>query len=202
LNSQDPYAQQAVGYVESALNWSDFSGQMTPPDDAVNGSDNSFTWTWNYGGMYVITMWWEYSDDNTKNYWEIDVQYGDGDRYDYITAWEYKDGTGGEVLYNYAWICAAEEPASECEDLYWKYTWELDEDNNYIFTYSVESEDDEYENSIMYETRVNDDGSGSVDYYFMDELFYHMEWDTEGNGSWVQYFGDTEISGSWDIDDK
>ncbi len=202
-NSQDPYAQQAVGYVESALNWSDFSSQLDPPENAVKvgkKKGDTYTWTWNYGSQYILTLWWTYSDDADKNYWEIDIQYGDGERSDYINAWENKDDSGGEVLYNYAWVCAMDEPSSECENLYWVYNWNRDENDNFLFTYSIEAEDDEFESSMNYETFVNDDGSGSVDYYFYGEHFYHMEWDSDGNGSWVQYLGESEITGSWSVD--
>jgi len=45
---------------------------------------------------------------------------------------------------------------------------------------------------------VNADGSGSVDYYMEGEVFYHMEWDVAGNGSWVIYPGtEYSMSGTW-----
>ena len=43
----------------------------------------------------------------------------------------------------------------------------------------------------------NADGSGFIDYYLEDVLFYHMEWDALGNGSWVYYLGDSELTGTW-----
>jgi len=50
---------------------------------------------------------------------------------------------------------------------------------------------------MQYSILINGDGSGELDYYYYDQLFYHMEWDAAGNGSWHYYFGETEDSGTW-----
>lgn len=203
INSEDLYAQQAVEYVESSLNWSEFSDHFNPPGDAlktVRGNGETYSWSWAYDGTHVLTLWWTYSDGEEKNYWDIDIQYGEGDRADYINAWENKDGNEGEVVYNCTWTCTIDGSCSECGKLYWKYNWNRDANDNYSFYYSIEAEKDDFQSSMYYEVFINQDGSGSADYFFYGEHFYHLEWDAEGNGSWIHYFLGNEITGSWEAE--
>lgn len=131
----------------------------------------------------------------------MDIQYGSGPRYSYIDAWEYTDGTGGEVTYNFGWAAAMDgEPIGEDEYLYWKYTWSLDSSGAYHLDFKWDAADAEYDYFILYETVINADGSGSVDYFMAGELFYHMEWDVLGNGAWVYYInGEEYMSGLWTV---
>lgn len=202
-NSDNSYAQQVVAYVESATDFAAFSHAFTPPENAVKvgkKSTESYTWSWNYDGTHIMTMYWTYSEDATKNYWDVEIQFNDGERYSYVSAWEMKDGTAGEIYYNFAWICVWDESEEDCENIYWKYSWSVDDSGNYEFTYLIESEDDEFETTLKYITKVNADGSGQVDYFFYDELYYHFEWDAVGNGSWVWYYGESEQSGTWSVE--
>jgi hypothetical protein len=199
LNSEDEYAQTAVDDIESALDWSGFYDNFTPPDDAVKEGTDSYSWHWNYAGDN-LTLWWEYDSDSQKNYWEMDIQYNEGDRYDYLDAWESKDGKSGEIKYNFEWACSMDENPEECEKLYWIYSWNLNSNGDYTFTYLVEADEEEYSAFMSYTVIINNDGSGSIEYYFYDELFYNITWDSEGNGSWTYYFGDTEMSGNWTVD--
>ncbi len=199
-NSDNEYAEMAVDYVENAIDWSSFSDQLVPPENAVKTgkkSSETYTWTWNYGGAYVLTLWWTFHDDSEKNYWDIDIQYNEGERYSYLQAWEAKDNSSGQIQYNFQWACSMDDHASECEDLFWIYTWDVDENENYTFKYIIEADDDSYNESLRYETVVNNDGSGYVRYYFYEELFYDLNWDQDGNGSWTYYFGGD--SGSWTV---
>lgn len=202
-NSDNEYARMAVDYVESTADWSDFSDQLIPPEDAVKTgkkSSETYTWTWNYGGAYVLTMWWTYHDDSEKNYWDIDIQYGGEDRYNYLQAWESKDNSSGQIKYNYQWACAMDDNPSECENLFWIYDWSIDENENCTFNQIVEAEEDAYAESLRYETIVNNDGAGSVKYYMYGELFYEITWDSAGNGSYTHYLGEDSFSGTWTID--
>ncbi len=201
-SSDDEHAQMAVDYVESAIDWGDFSDHLTPPEDAVKAgkkSSETYTWTWNYGGAYVLTMWWTYHDDAQKNYWDIDIQYNGTDRYNYLSAWESKDQRSGQIMYNYQWVCAMDDASTDCEDVFWSYDWNVDNNDNYIFNFVVEAEEDGAANSMKYETKVNNDGSGSVKYYIYGDLFYDLNWDSAGNGSWIYYPGENQMSGSWTV---
>ena len=202
-SSTDEYAQQCVGFIESAVDMSGFLGNMVPPDYAQKSAKKStmggdtWTWTWSYGGE-SFTFYWTYDEDNTKNYWTMEIQFGAGPIYDYIDAWELKDGSQGEVMYNFTWAYIyGGEPADDYEALYWKYTWRTDGTGAYYFNWYIDSDDPAYEYALHYEVTINPDGSGFIDYYLADALFYYMEWDALGNGSWVYYFGDSEYSGTW-----
>lgn len=203
LNSDDQYAQQCVSDIESALDMSTFMDDMVPPENAIRTSKKAVsgdTWSWTVSdGNMSYTFYWTYEEDNQKRYWTMDIQFNAGERFSYISAWESKDGKLGEVLYNFNWA-QAYEGTTDYEDLYWKYSWTLDDDGNYEFGWDYDSSSEEYDYFLKYSVVVNDDGSGSIDYYTLDTQFYHMEWDAQGNGSWTYFYGeDFTQSGSWSI---
>jgi hypothetical protein len=203
ISSDDTYAQQALAAVESALDMSSFLDDMTPPDYAERTSKKASgsSWSWTVSdGTTTYKFYWEYEEDNAKKYWTMDIQINGGAKYNYIYAWETKDGKQGEVQYNFNWVYAGEEMTEEYEDLYWRYSWNIDAGGNYTFYYEVDSTEPEYEYSLRYEVIVNSDGSGSVEYLLTGEPFYRMEWDAMGNGSWAYYSEGSEImSGSWTV---
>lgn len=204
VSSDDTYAQQAVAAIESALDMSTFMDDMTPPDDAERTSKKASgdTWSWTVSdGTMSYTFYWTYEEDNSKKYWTMDIQFDDGPLYNYIYAWETKDGKQGEVQYNFNWVAAYDgEDPEEYEDLYWRYSWNIDAAGNYTFSWDYDSSDPEYEYFMRYEVVVNNDGSGTINNYMSDELFYHMEWDATGNGSWAYYSEGTEyMSGNWTV---
>lgn len=202
-NSDNMYAQQAIGAVESALDMSSFMDDMTPPEHAERTSKKATgsSWSWTVSdGTATYTFYWDYEEDNAKKYWTMDIQINGGARYSYLFAWETKDGNQGEVQYNFNWVFAQEEMTEAYEELYWKYSWNIDAAGNYTFNYEIDSADPEYEYSLRYEVIVNSDGSGSVVYYITGTPFSQMEWDADGNGSWAYYEEGTEIaSGSWTV---
>lgn len=199
VNSGDSYAQECVSMIESAVDMSDFIGQMEVPSNAQKtakkASGDTWMWTWNYMGE-VWTFYWTYEEDSNKRYWTMEIQYGGGPRYNYIDAWEMKNGSGGQVVYNFNWT-AAYGGEEDVADLYWTYDWTLNDDGDYDFSWTYDANDQEYDYYMDYDIHLNDDGSGTIDYYFYDELFYHMEWDAEGNGSWIYYAGGEQMSGTW-----
>jgi len=200
LSSSDPKAQECVDMIEEALDMSAFMENLEVPDNAQRSakkaSGETWSWTFSYmGGTW--TFYWTYDEDNTKRYWTMEIQFGEGPRFDYITAWEMKDGTGGEVVYSFNWVQIYEEDYEDYVDLHWTYTWNLDSMGNYYFSWSYDADGIEYDYYMNYEIVIYADGSGELDYYFMDELYYHMEWDAAGNGSWHYYLGGYEESGSW-----
>jgi hypothetical protein len=205
-NASDEKAQDCVDWIESALDMSSFMDNMTPPSDAQVVSMKSttsevvYTWSWAYGGQ-TVTMFWTYRDDATKNYWTLQIQIDGGIKYDYVDAWEFKDGSRGEMLYNFNWVCAySNESSQDCYDIYWRYTWEKTAAGGYNFSFYYDSYDTEYTYYLRYDISINADGSGTIDYYLYDALFYHMEWDVLGNGSWTYYYdGVLNTSGSWRV---
>ncbi len=199
-NSNDQYAQECVGMIETALDMSDFIDNMEVPPEAVKtakkGTTGTWSWTWDYIGGEIWTFYWTYDEDNSKMYWTMEIQFGDGPRFDYIEAWEAKDGSAGEVIYNFNWAGIYDGDTGYV-GLFLRITWEMDSSGNYYYSWYWESDTEEYTYLWRYDIVVNADGSGSVDYYLADELYYHMEWDVLGNGSWAYYFGGLETTGFW-----
>jgi len=200
LNSNDEMAQECVDMIEQALDMSTFQANLIVPDNAMRSSKkasgDTWYWTWNYMGE-IWTFYWTYSEDAAKNYWTMQIQYGNGEKFDYITAWEYKNGSGGEVVYSFNWVLIYED-VDDYEDLHWTYRWSVDASGNYQFEWTYDSDDLEVNYYLKYNIVVNEDGSGTLDYYLNDSLFYHIEWDAAGNGSWIYYLGDFTQSGTWD----
>lgn len=203
-NSDDPNAESCVDWIETAVDMSGFIDQMEVPDDAQRTSlksamgGDTWQWTWAYGGE-SYTFYWSYEEKNSKRYWTMDIQYGSGPRYNYIDAWETMDGKEGEVIYNYGWfVIAGGEQLEDGDFVYWKYTWKQNASGGYELTYLWDSDDPEYDIMTQYDVNINADGSGSIEQYYMDQLFYMMQWDVLGNGSWSMYSdGQVFASGSW-----
>ena len=205
-NSNDSYAQQCYDFIESAVDMSSFIDNMEVPEDAERSSKKSalaadtWQWTWHSGGE-SYTFYWTYEERSSKRYWTMEIQYGSGPRYDYISAWETMDGTQGEVTYNFEWAAIAYgESVEDYEFVYWKYSWNSDSSGAYHLNFTWDGDDAGYDYYTQYDVVINADGSGTIDYYYWGALFYHMEWDIVGNGSWVQYInGEEYMSGFWTV---
>jgi len=200
LASGDPKAQECVDMIEQALDMSEFRANLIVPDDATRSAKKASggTWSWSFpymGGTW--TFYWTYEEDATRHYWTMEIQFGDGERYDYIRAWEMKDGSAGQLIYSFNWILIYQGDYSEYEDLHWTYTWNLDSSGTYTFRWLYDADNEDYEYFLDYQLVIYEDGSGTLDYYYLDGLVYHMEWDADGNGSWHYYFGDLEQTGTW-----
>lgn len=200
LASNDPKAQECVIMIQEALDMSAFQDNLEVPDNAQRlskkASGDTWSWTFSYAGE-TWTFYWTYSEDSSKEYWNMEIQHGEGDRYDYISAWEMKDGSAGEVVYSFNWVQLYDEEYIDYVDLHMIFRWNVDTSGNYHFDWTYEGNSIEYEYVMQYSIFINADGSGELDYYYYDQLFYHMEWDAAGNGSWHYYFGETEDSGTW-----
>ena len=202
--STDTYAQTCVAYVTTAVDMSGFISFMEVPSDAQRSakksSGDTWQWSWGYGGE-SFTMFWSFDEDDSKNKWSLDISYNGGPAYDYIDAWEYKDGSGGEVLYNFNWATmydyGQEEAAeSETEVLYWKYNWSKNGAGDYAINWFWESDSDDYEHVAGHTITIKADGSGTLDSFQEDTKLFQMIWDALGNGSWIM--GDGQDSGSWE----
>ena len=173
--SSDEHAQECVDMIESALDMSAFMDNLDVPDNAIRsskkGSGDSWQWTWTYAGE-TWTFYWTYDEDSSKRYWTMQIQFGAGAKYDYITAWEKKDGTGGEVVYSFNWVNIYDAEYTDYVDLHWTYTWNLDASGNYHFDWTYESNETDVDNYISYNIVVNADGSGSLDHRAGQAVFF------------------------------
>jgi hypothetical protein len=201
INADDVYAQNCVNYINTAVDMSSFISSMEVPSDAQRSSKkaaggDTWQWTWSYGGQ-SFTMFWTFEEDNSKKYWSQDIQYGNGPRMDYIDAWEYKDGSGGEVKYNFNWAYMyTGEMEEDYEVLHWAYSWNKNAAGDYTLGWYWESDSEAYDYLTSYDIVIRADGSGTLDYFTEGELFYQMTWDAEGNGSWIMGM-DSGLSGTW-----
>lgn len=200
LASTDPKAQECVVMIMEAMDMSAFQDNLEVPDNAQRLSKKATgdTWTWTFSdGSGTWTFYWTYSEDSSKEYWTMEIQYGEGDRYDYIVAWEMKDGSAGEVVYSFNWVQLYDQEYMDYVDLHMTFSWSLDGSGAYHFGWTYEGNSSDYEYVMEYSILIKPDGSGELDYYYYDQLFYHMEWDAAGNGSWTYYYVGTQESGSW-----
>ncbi len=207
--SSDANAQTCVSYIESAADWSGFYSYLTPPSNAVKVSNKSTagegTWKWSAPFEdHTITYYWTFEETSTQYMWTMQIQFDNGTKYNYIEAWELKDGTQGEVKFNFGWTCIYyelyyEEYYEDCEELYWIYTWNKSASGVINYTWLIE--DPDYDYSFKYELVLNPDGSGTLDFYSNSgDTHYHYEWDDLGNGSWVWYYeGEVFMSGTWTV---
>lgn len=200
LASLDPKAQECVDMIETAIDMSEFQANLIVPDQAQRSSKKASgdTWSWTFfymGGTW--TFYWTYDEDATNHYWTMDIQFEDGERYDYITAWEKKDGSGGEVVYSFNWVLIYEQEYAAYECLHWTYRWYKEPSGTYHFSWDCDADFDGFVYLMNYDIVIYADGSGELDYYYLDEHIYRMEWDAVGNGSWVYYYGGQAHSGTW-----
>lgn len=199
-NSTSPAAQQVVAWVSTATNWSTFDSYFTPPENAVRvkASTVTYTWTDTYYEGSTISYWWTYTDDETTDYWKLEIQINDGPKAPYFESFEKKDGSAGQVKYSFEW--ANYDAEEEYNGVYWIYSYEINDAGDYSFTWLYESDSEEYENFLRYDVIVKADGSGIVDYQSYGELIYHAEWDALGNGSY-SYYSDGEVvsTESWTV---
>ncbi|PID91990.1 MAG: hypothetical protein CSA96_05540 [Bacteroidetes bacterium] len=199
-SASDSYAEDCVEFIETAVDMSSFIDNMLPPEDAKlsvkNGSSQTWTWTWSYLGQ-SFSFIWTYEEDKSRRYWSMDIQFNDGPAKDYLNAWESLDGSEGEVVYNFNWVLIGDDDLTDYEDLYWKYSWKQEKDGTYRYTWQYDSSDPDYTYYLQHNFVINPDGSGSIDYYSLDELSYHMEWEADGSGTWSYHLGGIHLSGSW-----
>lgn len=200
LNSNDEHAEECISMIEDALDMSDFIEDMDVPLGAekVAKKASGDTWKWSVDVQgYLYTFFWTYSEDAAKHYWTMEIQVDGGTKYAYIQAWEYKNGSGGQVKYNFNWTAAA-YGSTEIDDLFWTYSWTLDESENYLFNMTWDADGGSEDYYLSYDVVVNSDGSGFIEYWLRTYLVYEMMWDALGNGTWTYYSGGEELmSGSW-----
>lgn len=199
-NSSDTYAQFCVSYITTAVDMSSFIGSMEVPPDAQQSTKKStsggdtWQWTWSYGGR-SFTIFWTFEEDQSKRYWSMDIQYGSAQVFDYVDAWEYKDGSGGEVVYNFNWVGAYDDMSEDVGALNWIYSWTKNGAGDYAIKWFWESENMEYSYDAKYDILIKANGSGSLESFMEDIKVLLMEWDIMGNGTWTM--GETGESGSW-----
>ncbi len=187
--SDDPFAQMAVGYVDLANGFSAYGGFFAPPARALCSvnRDGEWEYTWSDGSLTVTLIITETSD---YYYWKIYFDGTDGtttfDNFLFIEAEQTIDGSSGS-LYIY-------DPGQTGYAFMW--SWEIDADGAYHFTC-------EFFEDFKIEVVINADGSGSVEFYDYGTAGYwrnfRIEWTAEGSGEWWEYdeAGNEIAHGTW-----
>ena len=199
--STNEYASGLYSYIESCVDMSTFISTMTPPENAqkVNLKTSQVTYKWSISYQDgTLAYYWTYHEDATKDYWDMEIQFNDGPKYPYITAWQLKDGSQGEINFNFNWVYAQYE-MEDFDDIYYTYTWKITSAGKYYFDYYVESNDDIADYALHLSLVLNEDGSGTFNYYSADVLFYSYLWDSYGNGSYTYYLMEPPITGTWTV---
>jgi len=169
-SNPDPNAGMCVSYIETANGIGDYFSWFDVPDNAQEVSLKStnelyHTWLWSYNGSSVWTKWWE---DLSKYYWEMDIAFNSGPRYNFMKAEETKDGKSGKLEY-FDYVTT--------QQMIVKYTWETSSADVFTFVADVVS-------TFKYVVVVNPNNSGSVKLYLGESLYWEASWNVDGSGTW------------------
>jgi hypothetical protein len=201
-SSNDIYAQSCYHMVETVVDMSEFIDNMDVPEDATRDRSQSdeYTWKWDWhSSSGIATLYWNYEERESRRYWSLDVQFNDGQRYNYIDAWESLDGLHGEVAYNVLWYTYGED-GGNTDSQFLRYTWDQDASGTFTFNWKMDDAAGGSSSPMHYMMVINADGSGLIKHFSYDELETEMSWDALGNGSWVFYaFGEAYADGSWTV---
>lgn len=175
-SSSDPNVQMAVGYANMFNGISGMAASLEIPENATKISDfsdlktNEECYSWTYAG---ITVYYLYSETTDKYKWTM---YYSDPSYNIIKSKIYyieqsKTETTGKLEY-YNYISNGEVIG----------TWKWDETSTGI--------DYEYVDAIQsLNASINNDGSGVLQYYLDNSLFYSVNWNSAGHGSYT--YGDS-----------
>jgi hypothetical protein len=194
-NVQDPMAQQALQYILGANSFTNWASYFDPDKKSVGAALDGPPWTetWTENGL-TITM--TIDEDESGYYWDIVLDGTDGeyeyDEFLFIESWQTTDGTTGEMLIY--------DPETQTGDELFSWAWDTASDG----TYTLEMADYDAGEKIV--IIINPDGSGSLDYYYWDDveeewvLSFGFSWDADGDGEWTEYNEDGSVadSGDWE----
>ncbi|MBN1768792.1 MAG: hypothetical protein JW842_09805 [Prolixibacteraceae bacterium] len=187
-NSDNEYAQQAVGYVEDVKNIASYFDYFEIPEGAehtrLKSTLNQDEYYWTDGQNEIWEIYTETSDGYT---WQIDIDMGYG-RQKYFFAEEDKDGNYGSMqVYDFT---------GETSSWLIKYEWSFDAAGNAELVWLLA------DNSMKYEVKSNVDNSGYARIYLAGALFYNFVWNSDGSGSVAIYAEESDpYTESWTVAD-
>ncbi len=179
-NSENPFAQQIMGLFNSVNAVGDYMKLFRPPSGAVtfqSGINGASAWTWNAGN---VQYWLVYYESGGKYIWKLDADQGSG-REKFIYVEEAQDEKSGQADFY-----VPGQPAIH-------YTWNYDDDGNLNCEITYKGP----EGNIKVDAVVNQDGSGSMEYYLNNELFLAAQWNKDGSGTWTIYTDSGTFTGQW-----
>ncbi len=199
MNSSDPKAIEAVGYIALANGMSSYLSNLTPPPNADKSNDRINGRTTNGGRVSDI------EDDVLVYTWtsgDISVAYQISEtpsKYTFELFWKLTPTD------DYVRVLHAEESKLVREGFM---EWSFDTSDDFLFRYEwSEAADGTFyfdmltpDNSLVINIVSKPDKSGSVKYYIEGELLYDISWAANGSGSWAFYSeGEIIDSGTWTV---
>jgi hypothetical protein len=202
--SEDTYAQQAVGYIQMVNQMSSYLAYMKVPDGAAktstritaaNGRVDAtgdvvvYTWSDAQSGYSVA---YQISETSDSYAFEIFItQPGQTGWLKYFHAEEKKDRSSGFMnIYDVFGF-----HSDDTSVILLNYKWGRSGD---IFTFTLTDNTGDFKFVLNINEKTK---AGDVVYYLGGVKAYEMEWNAQGNGSWVWYDqeGNIEDSGTWTV---
>jgi len=186
MNSQDPYAQMAVGYIQMANGVAGMGGWFEPPSGLRAADGPPWEYTWSDGDLTVTLI---INETSTLYTWDVYLDGSDGyetyDDYHFYHAWEEKDGG-----------CGGLEFFAPEEDGYIEWSWCTETDGT--FTMNMYFTDGQSDFTI--DVLVYANGSGEISFMVDDVTTLYVTWTSQGDGAWWSYDeeGDPTGNGTWD----
>lgn len=189
-NSTDEHAQTVNEFISQLSQTSNYSAYFEVPEGATklsgpiqgaNGrmNGNVVTYEWAYQGGAIA---YQITELDETYLFELFFRTEDSPYYKWFEGEQTKDGKSGSfVMFNYS-------------------------DNTVVFQYDYEHRNDgsfflEYDLAGMYSLQmlVNADKSGYIKSFSSDVISFEYNWDTAGNGTWIEYdeSGNQVSTGSW-----
>ncbi|MEN7549095.1 hypothetical protein AAG747_14325 [Rapidithrix thailandica] len=200
--SEDPNAQQVLGYIQQANSFKSYMNFFTIPEGAeksntpINAAGGRVTsgeylvYKWSYDGL---TIAYQVSQQGNEYVFEAFINDGEGSStlVKYIEARQSTDGKKGSMkVFDFYDL----DDNGKLDDVTANYIWEHRDNGSIYFKFDFGND------ALVYELEVNADASGKVQYYIEGELYYFVEWDAQGNGSWKYYSeGKVVESDSWTV---
>ena len=196
LQSQNEYSQMAAMWIGMANSISSYvtifgnipaeAEKTSTPIMPSNGrvaatAKNYLVYQWEGSGIGVA---YQIHAEGSKYIFELFYKLQESNEYQrYLYAEETKDKKSGKMLVYDIW---------DTGDLAITYKWATNGD---IFTFEFEGL--ESEGLISLEVNKSTE-AGSLSFFDEGELTYLITWNGDGSGTWADYSGDEEITGSWD----
>jgi hypothetical protein len=185
LESTDPYASVAVGYMSLANAFAGYTAYFNVPDNAVQSRTKSSgtIYTWSYGGTTVKLT---YNEDATNRYWVwyinearfMDCQESIMGKTGSFNIYDYENGGAAVIVYNWSQTATLVNATMKI----------IDGADSFFFKISA-SLDNKSGQFDLYEG-TSEAGSHII----------NVTWLANGSGTWWVNYDGTVYSGSWTAD--
>jgi hypothetical protein len=179
VNSTCPNAQKGSGYFDIINGMLNYFVDIQMPEDAKfleTNPNGSWTWTWEEGNF---SAWLTYTENETEYIWDYDEDLS-SERKNRLNVNEKKDGKHGEMKV-YA------DNSFNNDTIIADYTWNYTEDGSLNFMSDF--------NTYKIIVNIKTDGSGDLKYYVETWIWYSVNWNADGSGSWNDLMN--SVCGIW-----